>query len=306
MSYDELRLDDVGYFLARELEHILPRIFEVEYADIKYDMVLPINREVSNGKNAYTYRIYDAQGSMKAISDKAKDLPRADIVRREVTHKVQSYGSSFGYTVQETRAASEVPGTNLEQRRGAAVRRVYEETMQRIAYFGDPAYGLRGFFNNDQIDKIVPDKWFDTGGITPDECLELLNEPVTRIIQNSNMKEQPNTMLVPWPVFRKISTTRLGSVNDTTVLEFFLDTNEIITDVEPINELTASKSGGFLAKDRIITYDRDPIKLEMHLPQELEFFPPQLQGLEYIVPAHARHGGTAIYYPKSVMVLEKA
>ena len=44
----------------------------------------------------------------------------------------------------------------------------------------------------------------------------------------------------------------------------------------------------------------------MHLPQPLEFFAPQLTGLEYTVPAHARHGGVAIYYPRSVMVLEKA
>jgi len=156
------RLDNHGFFLARELEHIITRAFEVEYADIKYASVLPIN-----------------------IADKAKDLPRADVFRKEVTHKVESYGSSFGYTVQELRAAAEVPNTNLEQRRANAVRRVYEETMQRISYFGDPAAGLRGFFNSDQLDKIVPDKWFDTSGITADEVLELLNEPVTRIVENT-------------------------------------------------------------------------------------------------------------------------
>jgi hypothetical protein len=299
------RLDNHGFFLARELEHIITRAFEVEYADIKYASVLPINSEVSNGKDSYTYRIYDQKGSMRRIADKAKDLPRADVFRKEVTHKVESYGSSFGYTVQELRAAAEVPNTNLEQRRANAVRRVYEETMQRISYFGDPAAGLRGFFNSDQLDKIVPDKWFDTSGITADEVLELLNEPVTRIVENSNMKEQPDTMLVPYNVFRKISTMKLGTASDTTVMDFFLDTNEVIKDIEPINELTASKSGGFLSKDRIITYERNPDKLEMHLPQPLEFFPPQLQGLEYTVPAHARHGGVAIYFPRSVMAMDK-
>jgi hypothetical protein len=303
---NDIRLDQIGFFLARELEHILPKTFDVQYADIKYSMVLPINSEVSRGKDSYTYRIYDQQGSMRRIADKAKDLPRADVFRKEVTHKVESYGSSFGYTVQELRAAAEVPNTNLEQRRANAVRRVYEETMQRLAYFGDVAAGLRGFFNSDQLDKIVPDKWFDTAGLTADEMLELLNEPVTRLVSNSNMKEQPDTMLVPYNVFRKISTTKLGTASDTTVMQFFLETNEVIKDIEPINELTAANSGGFLSKDRIMTYNRNPDKLEMHLPQPLEFFAPQLQGLEYTVPAHARHGGVAIYYPRSVMVLEKA
>ena len=302
----DTRLDDYGFFLARELEHILPKIFEVEYADIKYDMVLPINSEVSRGKDSYTYRIYDGSGSMRRIGSQAKDLPRADIVRKEVTHKVESYGASFGYTVQELRAAEENPGTQLEQRRGNVVRRVYEEQMQKLAYFGEPGSGLKGFFNNDQVDKLVPDKWFDTVGITADEILELLNESVTRIVDNSNMKEVPDTILLPYSAYRKISTMKLGTVSDTTVLQFFLKTNEVITDIEPINELTASKSGGFLSKDRMITYARNSDKLEMHLPQPLEFFAPQLQGLEYTVPAHARHGGVALYYPKSVMVTEKA
>lgn len=302
----DTRLDDYGFYLAGELEHILPKVHETKYAQIKYDLVLPINEEVSRGKETYSYDVYDAQGSMKPIGDKAKDLPRADVVRKRVTHKVQSYGTSFGYTVQELRAAEEVPNTRLDERRGKACRRVYEETVQRIAYFGDPSYGLKGFFNNDQVDKLVPDKWADTPGITPDELLEIMNEPVTQMVNNTNMMEVPDTQLYPYAFYRKVALMKLGTASDTTVLQYFLKTNEHIQNVEPINELTATKSGGNLAKDRIITYKRDPEKLEMHLPQALEFFAPQLQGLEYTIPAHARHGGVALYFPKSVMVTEKA
>jgi hypothetical protein len=296
----------VGLYLARELDKILDKVFETEYADIKYSAILPISTEVGNGHDSYTYRVYDKVGSMKIIQDRASDLPRADVVRKEVTNNVRSLGSSFGYTIQETRAAALVPGMSLDTRRASAVRRAYEEITQEIAYFGDVANGLTGFFNNTQVDKIVPDKWFDTGGITTDEMLELLNEPATRMVQNSNMKESPDTMLMPYNVYRKISTTPRSTTSDTTVLEFFLRTNPFIKSVEPINELEATKSSGFLSKDRIITYNRSNEKLELHLPQPLEFFAPQLKGLEYTVPAHARIGGTAVYYPKSVLVTEKA
>jgi hypothetical protein len=243
---------------------------------------------------------------MKVIGDKAKDLPRADVLRKEITHPVRSVGSSFAYTVQETRAAAMVPGMNLEQRRANAVRRAYEEKMQEIAYFGDAPSGMKGFFNNNQVDKIVPDHWFDTVDVTTDEMLQLLNETPTRLVQNSNMKEMPNTMLVPYDVYRIISTTPRSTTSDTTVMEFFLRTNPMITAIEPINELEASKSGGFLTKDRIICYDRSPDKLQMHIPQPLEFFPPVRNELEFTVAAHARVGGLALYYPKSTLVLEKA
>lgn len=274
-----IRNDDVGVYLARELETILARAFEAEYADIKYSTLIPISTEVGPGADSYTYRVFDKQGSMKVIADKAQDLPRADVLRKEVTLPVRSLGGSFAYTVQETRAAAMVPGMNLEQRRANAVRRAYEESVQEIAYFGHAASGMKGLFNNDQVDKLVPDKWFD-GTTTPDEMLALLNEAPTRLVANSNMKEMPNTMLVPYSVYRIISTTPRSTTSDTTVMEFFLRTNPMITAIEPVNELEASKSNGALSKDRILVYDRSPDKLQLHIPQPLEFLlPPSVPGV---------------------------
>ena len=298
----EIRNDDVGLFLARELEQVLARTFEVQYADIKYSSVLPISTEIGPGADSFTYRIFDAQGSMKLIQDKASDLPRADVLRKEVTHQVRSLGASFAYTIQETRAAAMVPGMNLEQRRANAVRRAYEEKVQSVAYFGEGAVSMDGFFNNANVDKTVPSKWFDTA--TTDEMLEILNEAPTSIVQGSNMKESPNTMLVPYDVYRILSTTPRSSTSDTTVLEFFLRTNPFIRSIEPINELEAGKSE--LTKDRIICYDRSPEKLQLHIPRTLEFLPPVRNNLEFSVAAHARIGGVALYYPKSVLYVEKA
>ena len=300
----DIRNDEVGLFLARELETILNRSFQVEYADIKYSSVLPISTEVASGSDSYTYRIFDAQGQMKIIADKGSDLPRADVLRKEVTLPVRSLGASFAYTIQETRAAAQVPGMQLEQRRANAVRRAYEEKVQDVAFFGDSASGMKGLLNSDQVDKIVPNKWFDGANTTTDEMLEILNEAATRIVNGSNQKETPDTLLVPYDVYRIISTTARSSTSDTTVMEFFLRTNPFIRAIEPLNELAASKS--VLSKDRIVAYNRSPEKLQLHLPQTLEFLPPVRSGLEFTVASHARIGGTAIYYPKSVLYVEKA
>ena len=298
----EIRNDDVGLFLARELEQVLARTFEVQYADIKYSTVIPISTEIGPGADSFTYRIFDAQGSMKLIQDKASDLPRADVLRKEVTHQVRSLGASTLFDPRDACAAAMVPGMNLEQRRANAVRRAYEEKVQDVAYFGETAVSMDGFFNNANVDKTVPNKWFDN--CTTDEMLEILNEAPTSIVQGSNMKESPNTMLVPYDVYRIISTTARSTTSDTTVLEFFLRTNPFIRSIEPINELEAGKS--VLAKDRIICYDRSPEKLQLHIPRTLEFLPPVRNNLEFSVAAHARVGGVALHYPKSVLYVEKA
>jgi hypothetical protein len=87
-----------------------------------------------------------------------------------------------------------------------------------------------------------------------------------------------------------------------TVLEYFLRTNPYITNVEPINQLDAANS--VLNTNRMVVYKRDPEKVQLHVPQPLELFPPQQRGLEFIVPAHARVGGVALYYPKSVIYVQ--
>jgi hypothetical protein len=295
----DFRMDEAGLFLERQLEYIRPQVFEVTYADIKYPTLLPVTSEAGPGAQTYTYRIMDSTGEFKLIADAADDLPRADISQVEKSINIRSFGGSFGYTVQELRAA-QMANIALEQRRAAAVRRAYEEKVEAVAMFGESTVGLAGFFNNATVDVVAANKWFDTA--TAQEMLELLNYGVSAIINASQMKEQPDTILLAYEDYNKISTTRNSDSSDVTVLEYFLRTNPYIRNVEPINQLDAGNSE--LNTNRMVVYKRDPEKVQLHIPQPLELFPPQQRGLEFIVPAHARVGGVALYYPKSVIYVQ--
>jgi hypothetical protein len=134
--------------------------------------------------------------------------------------------------------------------------------------------------------------------------LEILNYGVTAIVGDSNMVEAPDTILMPYEDFRIVSTTRNSDSSDVTVLEYFLRTNSYIRNIEPINQLDKDKS--VLNTNRLVVYKRDPQKVQLHIPQPLELFPPQQRGLEFIVPAHARVGGVALYFPKSVKYVQAA
>jgi hypothetical protein len=158
----DFRMDEAGLFLERQLEFIRPQVFEVTYADIKYPTLLPVTSEAGPGAQTFTYRIMDSTGEFKLIADAADDLPRADISQIERTINIRSFGGSFGYTVQELRAA-QMATIALEQRRATAVRRAYEEKVESVAMFGESSVGLVGFFNNPTVDVVAADKWFDTG-----------------------------------------------------------------------------------------------------------------------------------------------
>jgi len=271
----------------------------VQYADIKYPTVLPVTSEAGPGAQTFTFRIMDSTGEFRLIADAADDLPRADISQTEKSINIRSFGGSFGYTVQELRAA-QMANIALEQRRAAAVRRAYEEKVESLAFFGESTVGLSGFFNNSTVDVVAADKWFSNA--TAAEMLELLNYGVSAIISGSKMKEQPDTILMAYEDYNKVSTTRNSDSSDVTVLEYFLRTNPYIRNVEPINSLDADNS--VLNTNRMVVYKRDPEKVQLHIPQPLELFPPQQRGLEFIVPAHARVGGVALYYPKSVIYVQ--
>ena len=299
----DFRMDEAGLFLERQLEFIRPQVFEITYADIKYPTLLPVTSEAGPGAQTFTYRIMDSTGEFKLIADAADDLPRADISQVEKSINIRSFGGSFGYTVQELRAA-QMANIALEQRRASAVRRAYEEKVEAVAMFGESSVNLAGFFNNATVDVIATDRWFtgSTASGTAQDMLELLNYGVSAIINASNMKEQPDTILLAYEDYNKISTTRNSDSSDVTVLEYFLRTNPYIRNVEPVNQLDADNS--VLNTNRMVVYKRDPEKVQLHIPQPLELFPPQQRGLEFIVPAHARVGGVALYYPKSVIYVQ--
>ena len=297
----DFRMDEAGLFLERQLEFIRPQIFEVAYADIKYSTILPVTSEAGQGAQTFTFRIMDSTGEFKLLADAADDLPRSDVSQVEKSINIRSFGGSFGYTVQELRAA-QMANIALEQRRAQAVRRAYEEKVEEVALFGEASVGLAGFFNNATVDVVTADKWFTDSGTTAQEMLELLNHGVTGIINASQMKEQPDTILMAWNDYREISTRRNSDSSDVTVLEYFLRTNPYINNIEPINQLDKTKSG--LTTNRMVVYKRDPGKVQLHIPQPLELFPPQQRGLEFIVPAHARVGGVALYYPKSAIYVQ--
>lgn len=306
-----IRMDNAspGIFLQRELEHILPKVYEKKYAEIPYSRIIPVSNEVPEGAESYKYEIYDAVGEFDLISDYGDDLPTSDIKRGEITNTIRNFAGSFKYSTEEIRKA-QFAKVSLEQRKADAVRKAYEERANKIALFGYAGTGLKGFFNHPVVDKIVVtgsanDGWFDGSAVTPDQMIAILNEGITYQVNATKMIERPDTMLVPYSVYRKISTTARSATSDTTVLEYFLRTNPYITQVEPINELDPANSGGALTAARMVIYKRDPDKVQFHVPMPLKFHPPQPKNLAWSVPAEAKFAGVALYYPKSVTYVDK-
>ncbi|QDP67004.1 MAG: putative major capsid protein [Prokaryotic dsDNA virus sp.] len=298
-------------FFQRELEHRKSQTYDVVKAPLKAFELFPVDSTAGAGAESIAYEQYDITGMAKIIANYADDLPRADVKGKEFVGKIRSVGNSYGYSLQEVRAAR-MAGKSLEQRKANAAARTQRELWNSVAFYGDETHGLPGFLTNPNIPASSAPN--GAGGTpewstkTPDEILIDMNALANGIISRTNGAETPNTMVLPIDQYTLISTTPRSSTSDTTILEYFLQNSPFITSVEWANELTAEQlaANGVtdFSGDVAFVYRRDPDVLTLEMPQMFEQLPAQERGLEYVVPCHSRIAGVLVYYPLACAFLD--
>lgn len=300
------RMDnDDNVFFSRQLEHIRAKTADIKRPELKGTMFVPVNTEVSEGAQEFTFRIYDARGVAKLVSNYAKDFPRVDISGSEETIKIKSIGDSYGYNIQEIRGAR-MSGVPLDAKRASAARRAIEESVDNICQNGGvmSEVGAFGLLNQPNATSYtIPNGasgsplWANK---TPEEIAADLFGIVSNCVTVTKEVEIPNTILLPLASFELISKKRMGDGSNDTILNF-VQTN-LTKAGRPceIKSWYACDTAGALGVKRMVAYKRDPESLELILPVAFEQFPPEKNGLEYETICHARAGGVVAYYPLSI------
>lgn len=285
-------------FFQRELESKKARTYDVIKAPLKAMELIPVSTEAGAGAEAIVYEQYDQTGIAKIISNYADDLPRANVKGKEFTARVKSVGNSYGYSLQEIRAA-QFAGKSLTDRQATAAARAQREEWNRIAFFGDAEHNLQGWIGAANVPSAPVAAGASTNtefnDKTPDEIVKDVNDQLNGIVDLTNGAEIPNTHVSPVAQYTLMATTRMSSGTDTTILEFLQKAHPTVS-FEWANELKGAFPGG---TDGMIAYRRDPETMTLEMPQMFEQLPVQERGLEYVVPCHSRIGGVIIYYPLS-------
>jgi hypothetical protein len=287
-------------FFLKELESVKSKTYDKKYPELKMRSLIPVSNEAGPGANTIKYFQYDMVGVAKIIESYAKDFPRVNVRKKEFRSPVKSLGDSYGYSIQDIREA-QMTGASLEQREANAARRAMMQKEDEIAAFGDAETGLLGLFNHPNIPETVlpadgtgsSKLWADK---TPDQIIRDMNLIANSIVETTNGVEVPNTILLPIEKYTLIASKPRSNDSDTTILEFFLKSNPFIQNVDHYYKL---KGAGASATDRMFCYKRDPDAVTLEVPVDFEQFPPQEEGMEFVVYCHQRIGGVIMYYPLS-------
>jgi hypothetical protein len=288
-------------FFSRELEHIKSETYDVQYPELKARNVIPVSMDVDPGAEKITYEQYDHVGMAKVISAYSKKLPRADVKGKEFSSPIRSLGDSYGYSIQEIRAAK-MAGKPLQAKKADAAKRAIMELDNEIAFKGDSSHGLNGFLNHPNVPEVtIPADGTGSSKTwaskTADLMLRDLHLLANSVDEVTNGVEGKDLVLaLPRASYNLAKSTMLGDNKDKSVLKSFLENNDFVKEVIVLNELADAGDSG---TKRMMVYTKDKKKVSLEIPQDFEQFDPQPEGLEFVVPCHSRTGGVIFYYPLS-------
>ena len=303
-------------WFARQLEYIRPGVMDVIYPQLEGKSFVPIDSAVGAGVSNVTYRVMNKVGTAALVEDYSMDPPRADVFGSEFTQTIKPYGVMYGYNFQELQAAM-FAGLALDTKKAMSARYAMELKIDQIIWYGDVAAGLTGLATQDSTLIVAASRalaftvangvkgtklWRDK---TPDEIVLDLHTFVNNIVNTSAGVYAPQTLILPLQAYSMINTRRMGDGSNDTILTFFKNTSQYITEVRSSYRLNSAQSANWSGSTgRCIAYDKSPERFTFILPVEFEQLAPQQVGYEYKTFCHARIGGIQNFHPQALSYMD--
>lgn len=300
-------------FLLSQTSLIEPTVYATKYQDIQYASLVPVDTSAPEWIQSVTYFSSDAVGQAAWFSGKAQDAPNVELLREKFQTGVNMAAIGYRYDLEELGTA-QMLGMNLNADKATASRRIAEEFIDGVAFVGDTAKGLTGLVNNGTAtatqapaDGTGSARTFASK--TPDQVLRDVNAVLTGIGTDTLNTELADTVLFPYSILLDLSTRRIDSTNQTTILEW-LQTKNIytITTGQPLTirgVIGRLDTAGTGSSKRMVAYRRSPEVLKMHVPMPFRFLQAwQLGPVLFEVPGIFRLGGVDIRRPKAVRYLD--
>ena len=296
-------IDDGIAFYISQLANLEAKVYQSKYTNINFAELVPVNTAVPEWADSWDYISFDAVTLGKFIGSSADDLPNVALNANKSSVPIGYAGNQYGYSLDELRKSQQMR-IPLDTTMAQAAFRGAMEHAQRVAYFGDAGRGMYGLFNNPNL--AVDSSTTNWSTATGAEIVEDMNSLLVKVWEDSANVHVPNVLVLDSARWAQISSKRMDTGTDTTVLEFF-KRNNLYTSltggelrVVPRLQLTAAElaKGGVSngGKDRMMAYELSEENLGMVNPIPWRPLAPQLDGLKVKVPCEYKVSGTEFRY----------
>jgi hypothetical protein len=284
-------------FIANELKEIDAKLFDTKYAELEAFNLVSVDGRMSPGAEQYSYKMWDGRGVAQITSDYSTASPSNNVQVKEYISKVVGIRNSYQISIQEMRA-SQLAGVPLDTMEIEIARRTIAEGINKIALHGDTTANITGLFNNANVPSSVAASTL--AALSTDNAALALAAFVDQVKLQSKGVHKCNRLVLPESIRLALSMRRMGTNNDTSVLEYFLKQRPGIEVIGSF-ELDTQGAGGV---NRALAYEFSPENAVMKLPVAFEVFPEEIRSTFVRREMHARCGGVVFYRPLSAVYLD--
>lgn len=295
-------------FIGRLLKVMDPVVFEVLKPDTSFAKLMAVNTgKVPTGANEYTYGVTDRLGAGRVINPNSptRDLPQGQVILHEKTHKVEHFGNSYVYTIQELQNAAQqaIMGVSfqLDAERRVATLKAHEYRWNNVALFGSTEADTKGLLTNTDIpsDAVASTGTGSATGWDTKTGINIIADITNRynkVRNDSKGVHTPNTIAMTPEAMGLLRSTHFDSAKST-----FAYLRETFPELTPIE--VPELAGAFSAADGFIVYEKSDRNIEFLVAKPFTESQPVYGGLAYQVECDSRYvAAPVIRYPKAFAI----
>lgn len=289
---DDLLDPGAGLWFQGQLNQILPTVLREKPTSYNGLSLFSKKTNVNPGANTFEQRMYTESGIAAWIENYSQDLPRVGVNAKTETFHTKRMGDSYGWTLDELKAAR-MTGTPLETDLGVAARRAIEEKHNKTVWLGDENVGLHGVLNYPYVPHITLAQPITSGAATVAALIRALFDFVDGIESLTKQVARGTRLMMPTSAYQYISTTE-SDADGVTILNWIKACRPELT-ILKVPELDNDYHA--LGTDRFVC--DAPGVFEWVVPGNEMFIQEDIEreNLYFKVNCHGKSGGVVTNWP---------
>ncbi len=320
---DGRTVDSTGAFLVGELER-LDLTLHAPLASVTWGRDIDLREDVTiaDEVSSFTLSTFAASGGLgtgnsigngKAwIGKNTNQISGIDTDIAKIPHTLRPWAMELKYTILELESAAKL-GRPIDQQKYEGLQLKHQMDIDEQVYIGDTSMGDTGLVNNSLVTNVQnaangvsgSAKWAQK---TPDEILADVNAWLTSVWAASAWAVIPERLMLPPAQFGYISTQKVSSAGNVSILKYIQDNNLLTTsgkgklEILPLKWLIGAGVGGTIGvvgTDRAVVYTKD--KSRVRYPMTLlQRTPIQYDSIYHKSTYFCRLGAVEVVYPETM------
>jgi len=316
---------------ARQLEHIIAKVYAAEFMAYKAYQLFPVNTELGPGDLSYTYRMISRTGNAAVINaGNAADLPNIDLEGEEWQQQIITLGASYIFNVVEQASAAKAQ-IAIEAEKAKATREAIEFLEESIACTGYSPTGTFGVTNATGVQSVAQTS---TGTWAAQLTTALGTAPATStpypaigavsaialdittmksaVYSSTYGRHKATNCLIPPNLYAMLDQLpRSPAFTDDGILAYLervtgleIDDWGILQTAGALNGSGTSFNTGDAFKTRTVVYEKNPEVMQLMVAQPFTQLAPQPVQLTWVIPCFSRVGGAMSVRPLGLRFMD--